>query len=467
MKGLDTLTYNSARELITTTSLNDNNIGQIEKAAEVFKNGTDEDLYYMIKMNILTSLNTSDKSKAIDYGRFQLKELESSKTPHSKLIRISFLTELRLPYRNSDRLPEGFQFYAENLNRYKKNNDSAFIATCYYVLGGFYRTTGLMDLAIYNMKKSVSYLDTIQTAEKNFFNLPANLGWARRINNASVVAEYYLQKGDLQASVNYSYSTLKSIQNYYNKDEKNKKSAQRLTFSARSLAMAKTLLNQTDSVEYFLTLAESSLKDPPQYTGIAYILQLRALYKMQIGSLSEADSLIQQCWQLIDKHTIGVNTFAGIIAPDYYLALVRIKQSRYMDAINLLQKDIIRLNNIRLDVLRDYKLLAELYEKIGDDKNAKNTYKLYIDLNNTILSDQDKYRTISFETEQMMNEKELSIAKLESQNKISSLSRNFSIGIAILLLLIVAGVYNRFKTKKKANLVLEKTLSNLKSTQTQ
>jgi two-component system NtrC family sensor kinase len=40
-------------------------------------------------------------------------------------------------------------------------------------------------------------------------------------------------------------------------------------------------------------------------------------------------------------------------------------------------------------------------------------------------------------------------------------------GIAVLLLLIVAGVYNRFHTKKKANLVLETTLTDLKATQSQ
>ncbi|MDP2060665.1 MAG: hypothetical protein Q8J97_13065, partial [Flavobacteriaceae bacterium] len=170
-KGLDTLTFSTARGLITNAVLTDKNINQIENAAEVLKNGTDEDLCYLVKNSILGSLTTSDKSKAIDYGRWNLERLERSKTPHSKLLRISFLTNLRLPYRNSSRLPEGFKFYTESLNRYKKNNDTAFIATCYYVLGGFYRTTGLLDLAIYNMKKSVSFLDTSKTAVKSFFNL--------------------------------------------------------------------------------------------------------------------------------------------------------------------------------------------------------------------------------------------------------------------------------------------------------
>ncbi len=466
-KGLDTLAFNSARGLITNTVLTDIHINQIENAAEILKNRTDEDLCYVIKVSILGSLTTSDKNKAIDYGRLNLEKLEKSKTPHSKLLRISFLTELRLPYRNSGRLPEGFQFYTETLNRYKKNTDSSFISTCYYVLGGFYRTTGLMDLAIYNMKKSVSYLDTSKTAEKSFFNLQINTGWRRRINNASVVGEYYLQKGDLQESVNYTYPSFKSAMDYYNQFKGDKRTLNILLFHARTLAMAKTLQNKTDSVEYFLNISDSAMSFPPNYTGLAYILQLRSLYKMQIGSLSEADSLLQQCWQMIDTHKIGVNTFAGIVAPDYYLALVRIKQDRHNDAIDLLIKDIVRVNNIRLDVLRDYKLLAELYEKTGNKLKAKDTYKAFISLQDSILADQNKYRTISFETEQQMNEKELSIAKLESQNKISSLSRNFSIGIATLLLLIVAGVYNRFRTKKRANLILEETLSNLKSTQSQ
>jgi len=66
-----------------------------------------------------------------------------------------------------------------------------------------------------------------------------------------------------------------------------------------------------------------------------------------------------------------------------------------------------------------------------------------------------------------MNAKELSIAKLQSENKISALSRNFTIGIAALLLILAGSIYYRFQSKKKANTVLEKTLTDLKSTQSQ
>ena len=465
-KGLDTLTFNDARELIRNTVLTDFNISQIENSAEVLKNGTDKDLFYIIKYTILSSLNKSDNSRAIDYGRENLEKLESSKTPRSQVLGIGFLFELRQPYRNSNRLPEGFQFYTERLNRYKKDKDTAFIAPCYGILSSFYRTTGLMDLAIYNMKKSVSYLDSGKATEPSFFGVTNLQGRTRWMVNTSVVGELYLQKGDLQEAVNYASSVFRmAMKDFHDLEDNNVRTT--LFFGAKTLAMAKILLNQLDSVEYLLNISDSAMLNPPNYTGLAYNLQLRSFYKIRTGSLTEADSLLQQCWKLITEHKIGVNTGFGIIAPDYYSALVRFKQQKFHDAIGLLHKDIARVRNIRLDVLRDYKLLAELQEKTGDHVKAKETYKAFISLQNSILTDQNKYRTISFETEQQMNEKELSIAKLENQNKISSLSRNFSIGIATLLLLIVAGIYNRFQTKKKANLVLEETLSNLKSTQSQ
>jgi signal transduction histidine kinase len=438
----------------------------LENTAEQFKKGTDEDICYLVKFAILESLTASDKSKAIDYGRLNLKKIETSKTPKQQFLKNIFLRQLRLPYRNSDRLPEGFQFFTEKLNNSKINKDSVGISLCYYVLSGFYRTTGLMEQAIYNMKKSVSYLDSVNTVIPRFFGLGSIEGRNAWINNTAVIGEYYLLKGDLEESLKYTTTALNLAIAYY-KDGAKDPSGVSLLFGARNIARAKILLNQLDSVDYFLNMAENAVNNPPNYQSLAVILQIRSQYKIQTGSLTEADSLLQQCWQLINQKNIPVNTFAGIIAPDYYLALVRIKQTRFNDAITLLLKDIIRIKNLRSDVLRDYKLLAELYERTGDNLKAKETYKSFISLQDSVLADQDKYRTISFETEQQMNEKEFSITKLENENKISSLSRNFSIGIAALLLIIVAGVYYRFRSKKEANKILEKTLADLKSTQSQ
>ncbi|MGB3008034.1 MAG: hypothetical protein WBC06_16085 [Chitinophagaceae bacterium] len=465
-KGPDTANLILARQLIITAILSESQIGQLENAGEPFKKGTDEDICYLVKFAILESLTASDKSKAIDYGKLNLKKIETSKTPNIQFLKNNFLRQLRLPYRNSDRLPEGFQFFTEKLNYYKINKDSVGISLCYYVLSGFYRTTGLMEQAIYNMKKSVSYLDSTKIRVPNIFGLGSLEGRSGWINNTAVIGEYYLLNGELDESIKYTTTALNMAFAYY-KSVANDPTGVSLLFSARNLARAKVLSNQLDSVEHFLNMAETAIINPPNYVGLTVLLQIRSQYKIQTGSLVEADSLLQQCWQLINQKKIPVNTFAGIVAPDYYLALVRIKQNRLNDAIALLLKDIIRIKNLRSDVLRDYKLLAELYERTGDNLKAKQTYQSFISLQDSILADQNKYRTISFETEQQINDKELSITKLENENKISALSRNFTIGIAALLLLIAAGIYNRFRTKKKANLVLEKTLTDLKSTQSQ
>jgi signal transduction histidine kinase len=199
----------------------------------------------------------------------------------------------------------------------------------------------------------------------------------------------------------------------------------------------------------------------------AYLLQIRSLYNIKNGELSVADSLLRLSWQLVNQNQIIVSSPAGILEPDYYIALLRIQQNRPQEAIALLLKDIDRVRTVRPNVLRDYKLLAELYEKTGDNARAKETYKSFISLQDSILADQSKFRTISFETEQLINDNEISIAQLEGQNKIASLTRNFIIGLAALLLLLVAGIYYRFHAKKKANQVLEKTLTELKSTQFQ
>jgi len=47
-----------------------------------------------------------------------LEKVQHSKTPRSKYFEIAFLAALRLPYRNSTKLTEGFQFIAEKLNEY-------------------------------------------------------------------------------------------------------------------------------------------------------------------------------------------------------------------------------------------------------------------------------------------------------------------------------------------------------------
>ena len=465
-KGLDTITFNAARKLMIATVLTNDQITQIEKAAEQFKKGSDEDLCYVIKITIIGSLTQSNKIKAIQYGRSTLKKLDKSNTPKLKFLRNGVFCELRFPYRNSNQLVEGFKFFTEKVKEYKKNKDSLSLANCYYVLGGFYRTIGLYESAMYNMKKSLSYLDTKDLKTYNYFDVTVIIGKDGWLNNFAILSDYYRLMGDHDKAIKQGKIVLKEAGDYYKIIGEKDPTKQNLMFAARHIVLSKILSNQLDSVDYYLKIAERSVAKE-DFASKAFLLQYRTLYNTKLGNTIVADSLMKKCWQLVNQNQINVNESPGIIEPDYYLALLRVKQNRYNDAIALLLKNIERAKVVRSSVLRDYKLLAELYEKTGDNELAKEAYKSFLNLQESILADQKKFQTISFETEQEMNEKELSITKLENDNKISSLFRNFSIGIAVLLLLIVAGIYNRFHSKKKANQVLEKTLTDLKSTQSQ
>ena len=434
---LDTGSFDAARELIFNCSLTDGQVVQIETAAAGYNNPEN----FAIRFEIFSSILETDVNQAINYGKLQIEKMNELALPELSNIRTRILSSLRIPFRNTTRIEDGFSYYTQKLNYYKIHNDSSGIAPCYFVLAGFYNTTGLIDLAVYNMKKSISYLDT--STQKGTW-----------INNTYGIASYYSKKGDINESLKYFRLVL---------NEKTRTPFQNYT-SIVGMANVFIRANQLDSAAHFINLVN---RDTTTYFVAfrANFLQIKSLYNIHVGNLEEAENLLNKCWQLVRENNIPADAPSGIIAPDYYLALIRIKQNRLDEAITLLTRDIERLLNNNIEKLRDYRMLADLYNKTGKNDKAAETYSTFITLQDLLLADQAKYRSFSFEAEQLISEKELSIAKLENQNRISSLFRNFLIAIAMLLLLLAAGLYSRFQYKKKANKVLETTLSNLKSTQ--
>lgn len=157
---LDSVSRRMVGTLLNGVVLSDSQIAQIENALNSFKNWENKLNFYGVRRFILQSLINSDIDKAISYGKLQIEQLDKINTPEASSIKSQYLNGLRFPFRNSNRLEDGFQYYTQKLNEYKIKNDSICIAQCHYVLCGFYRISGLLDLAVYNMKKSISYTDT-------------------------------------------------------------------------------------------------------------------------------------------------------------------------------------------------------------------------------------------------------------------------------------------------------------------
>jgi len=389
-KGIDSARFTEAASMIEKTTLNDESITVLENTARLFINGDDEYWSYRVKYAILNSLIATDKTKSLVYGKYQLGQLEKSKTPKATWISGAVLRQLRLPYRNSTTLNEGFQYFNENLKEYKLKNDSAGLANCYYVLAGFYRTIGLLDQAIYHMKKSVSYMRA-DTATDNsispFFDPVGRRNW---FNNISVIGFYYLQKGDYNEALKYTRISFD--------DDTRVRSASSIN-TPNTMAQIKLLSGQLDSVMYFLDLVLTHERNNSAPDYVASSLQIKGFYKIKTGELEEAEVALEQCWQLIKENNIPADARPGTMAPDYYMALIRIEQKRMDEAIALLEKDIVRLKSQRLYVLRDLKLLASLHEQTGNYKKANEALASFISLQDSLQSDQEKYGSLSFETE--------------------------------------------------------------------
>ena len=99
--------------------------------------------------------------------------------------------------------------------------------------------------------------------------------------------------------------------------------------------------------------------------------------------------------------------------------------------------------------------MVEVYLKLGDVKNAAETFARCNTLREQLEADERSNRKISFESEQKIAEAENTITNLETEKQVASLTRNYLVGIVSLLLVIALFIYNRFRVKRSANIKLE------------
>ncbi len=455
---VDTVLGKKVLAIINRTVFTDGDIQKTVTEANRFVTGDDEDMSINICRMILNNLSAADWDNAIDFGKSMLERIDKSKTPEKKYFRNNFLLILRIPYRNSTRVAEGLTYYNNYLNKFIEVKDSSGIAVCSFVLSSFYRTAGLIERAFYHAQRSHAYLDSSQKTGKNYFGQTKYEGRSVWINNLTPLGELYFLKGDTANGIRNARLYLELVQKQNNPGSH--------AFIFYRLAKACLETNRLDSADNLIQYAYDSAKNSDR-SLLAPVFQTWSLIELKKKNFSKADSLLVKAWEIIKERNIAANTPGGIVDPDYYRALIRIEQKKYAEAVGFLVSDIVRIKILRNETLRDYKLLADLYDKIGDKARSNESYKAFISLQDSLLADQSRFSAISFEAEQQMNEKELSISKLKSENEISVITRNFSLGIIVLVLVLSGVIYYRYKSKQKANTVLEKTLTDLRSTQAQ
>lgn len=440
--------------------LTDTDIDALHKAADKFNIGTDYDKGLFLRIYIMMNLSRGTYYKAIDYAKQNLPFFEKNTGKHHAFLYSFFLVQMRVPYRNSDKIGKGFEFYNKLLSKSKAVGDKQNTVNAYYVLSGFYRTIGLIDVAIYNIKKALTLVDRSDPLIDSLYNIKSNWrGFYAWTNLTGILGEYYNISGQYEKSLFYTRDLVKLGRiNFY--------AGRFQAYHYKNLAFSFLQLNQLDSAAYYLDEGEKIITATDK-ERLAALLQIRSLLYLKQGNFTAADSVIKRCWELINSVKLATVTPSGVAAPDYYLALVRLAQKRFSEAASLLQQDIVRVKGVRTDLLRDYKLLGETYAKMGDEKKANEAFEAYISLQDSLLADQSRFRSLSFETEEELAQKGKAIEQLKTDKKISRILWIFSLGIVLLLIVLSFFIYQRYRLKRKANALLEKTLAELKNTQSQ
>ena len=461
-KKFDTALFVKQANRLYRMVIEEKDLAELDALTSSFDKGENRDLNLYLKCSIFNSLARSNAYQAIDFGIKYYDLFKNNKSPNQEFFYTYLLAALRVPYRNSDRIGEGFYFFNDLLAKSKLNGDRVTTLVCYYVLSGFYRTVGLIDAAIYHLKKSQPLIDTTIDREYKYLdlvgrNFDSKQNWA---NNLGILGEYYYLKSDYEKAFFYSQQAILA-------EIRTKANIVGVSaYHLKNMALVYLGLNKLDSAAYILDKAEKYVLNT-DYGRIAALMQVRSFWYLKKGKLDEAEAVLNDCRKMILERKLPVVTPAGVVAPDYYLALVKIEKKNLQEAVILLKKDIERIKAIRVDLLRDYKLLGSIYSQMGDHVKSEEYFSRYISLQDSLLADQSKFRLLSFEAEEQIAEKEKSINKLQSDNRTARVLWMLSLGVVLLLLILALLIYQRYRVKQKANSVLEKTLNKLKATQAQ
>lgn len=136
------------------------------------------------------------------------------------------------------------------------------------------------------------------------------------------------------------------------------------------MASCKTLQHAPNSSAYYDTafkyfkLYESS---PLEY---AHLYQQKGADFTSKNQYDSALIYIQKSRALKDSFNLGLTTYMGELRPDYYQALIALKQGRAKEAIGFLQQEIAELRplSLRSLLLTDLQLLASAYSVDGNSQ---------------------------------------------------------------------------------------------------
>jgi len=312
--------------------------------------------------------------------------------------------------------PEALKYYFDALRLNEELGNKPDIAATLTNIGIVYNSQQDYQKALEYITKA----NTIDEALGNKSGIAANLG---------DIGELHRNLSDDEKALEYDF---KSLQLYKELGDKN--------------GIARNLGN--------IGIVYSEQKNYPK--ALEYYLQALQLSRelgLQIGIAMNLGSIGSTYLEMARDTATGKHN-----------AVVLQRAKKYTDSAITISKEIGDLNNL----LANYQRLSEIQMLLGDHKSALESYKNYTLFKDSVFNIEKNKKLTETAMQYQFDKKEAAAKAAQEKKDIRQRNiRNSFIAGAVVLLLLLIGLINRYRYKQKANKELETAYENLKDTQQQ
>jgi signal transduction histidine kinase len=237
------------------------------------------------------------------------------------------------------------------------------------------------------------------------------------------------------------------------------KNTEGLAYTWRDIGIVYTEMNQLDSAEYYELKAIDDFKKTNREEPLVY--ETLGDIKMKSGSMDEALNYYQKSLKVaLNNNERRTSSSSYNKIASFYKQLSQPDSGIYYAKKGLAESELI---SQKKTILEAAALLSGFYEQ-KDAEEALRYLKIADAYKDSLFGAGNLQSIQALVTREEEHQKEIEAAEVKYQNQLKQYALFAGLGI---LLLIAFILYRNNRQKQKTNTVLEKTLTNLKSTQSQ
>ncbi len=311
--------------------------------------------------------------------------------------------------------------------------DSSVVAQCYNHLGNIYLDQHHFEKALDNYQRSLALTEGVGRMNA-ILNL--NIGLVHfRLNDFDKALSYFMECLKIAQSLNDEFVVAHTYQR---------------------IGLIKKNTNAYDEARKYYNLAIEKFQEINDRSMVAYLFENIGNIYFEQENYAEALDYYEKSLKIQNE----INDKVGLCYTLIDLGTVLFKLKEYQKAENYLLQARELSTEIGVQLIRRDAAMR-LSELFAEQKNFKKAYLYQVELkqlDDTIFNENKSSQIAEMETKYQSEQKEKEISLLNAENQIAQLKiekqnniRNYLIVIALIMLLMIALVYNRYQIKVRAN----------------